>query len=316
MLGRHRRAFVAICLTAPLLVVLASCELDTADRGLGEQQNAAKGGSKGWKPNTSIDTGKPAKADASASQTMVKPPDAAAQSDARSSEPDDELDAGDTMSTSNTMKPVKPTSPVPTGDTGACATGKSEICNTIDDDCDKKVDEDCECPSAEPVACYDGPSSTLDVGACRAGTRSCAAGKLGPCLGAVLPSEESCNEIDDDCNGQVDDLPTLVEDTKNCGRCGNECARSESCCDGRCVDPRGEDVMHCGGCGMACTEGEMPGCCNGRCVDLLSDPTCGNCNNACGLLRLGGGFVCSCRLTETEGPQCVAQMNNQEWLCQ
>ena len=198
---------------------------------------------------------------------------------------------------------------MPAGGNGACASGRTEICNTIDDDCDKRVDEDCECPSTEPVACYDGPSSTLGVGNCRAGTRSCTAGALGPCLGAVLPSEETCNEVDDDCNGQVDDLPSLVEDTKNCGSCGNECARNESCCDGRCVNPRGDDAAHCGGCGMACTEGERPGCCAGRCVDLLSNSTCGSCNNAC-------GFICACMLTEAEGPRCVAQMDNQEWLCQ
>jgi hypothetical protein len=313
MLGRYRRAFVAFCLTAPLLVVSASCKLDTAERPRGELENAAKGGSKGWKPSTALDSEKPNKTDASSSQSVGKAADAAAAPDARAasdaraneaSEPGDDLDAGDTM------KPAKPTG------NGACASGRSEICNTIDDDCDKNVDEDCECPSTEPVACYDGPSSTLDVGNCRAGTRSCADGTLGPCLGAVLPSDETCNDIDDDCNGRVDDLPSLVEDTKNCGSCGNECSRGESCCEGRCVDPRGEDVMHCGGCGMACTDGERPGCCNGRCVDLLSDPTCGTCDNACGLLRLGGGFVCSCRLTETEGPQCVAQMDNQEWLCQ
>lgn len=311
MSGRFRRAFLAICLTAPLLVVSAGCDLDSAERPRGEQENAAKGGSKGWKPSSALDSEKPNKVDASTTHTEVaEAPDAAAAPDARvASEPDGELDAGDAM------KPVNMTRPMPTGD-GACASGQSEICNTIDDDCDNKVDEDCECPSTEPVACYDGPSTTLDVGNCRAGTRSCAEGTLGACLGAVLPSDETCNEIDDDCNGEVDDLPSLADDTKNCGSCGNECARGESCCDGRCVDPRGEDVMHCGGCGMACTEGERPGCCNGRCVDLLSESTCGSCNNACAPLRLGGALVCSCRLTETDAPQCVAQMDNQEWLCQ
>ena len=302
---------VKLCWLATLLVVSASCELDTRDPVSSKRSDAVQGGSKGWKPSTGPESTASAsqrERDASAAQasaTGAKTPDAAAH-DARVGQ-DDELDAGD--------PPKKPVSTQPTPNSG-CASGRTEICNTIDDDCDKKVDEDCECPSAEPVACYDGPSSTLDVGNCRAGTRSCAAGALGPCLGAVLPSDETCNEIDDDCNGRVDDLPSLVEDTKNCGGCGNECARNESCCAGRCVNPRGEDPMHCGGCGMACTEGERPGCCGGRCVDLLSDPTCGSCDNACGILRLGGGFICSCKLTETDGPQCMAQMDNQEWLCQ
>jgi hypothetical protein len=308
-----RRAFVALCTATTLLVVSAGCSLDTADPGRGEQSGAVRGGSKGWKPSTAPDAGSSAnKTDAAPAQasSQVRPSDASV-GDARARN-DDELDAGDSTKPTNT-------NPLPTAGSGACMSGggaKTEICNTIDDDCDKKVDEDCECPSAEPVACYDGPSGTLDLGNCRAGTRSCAAGMLGPCLGAVLPSVETCNEIDDDCNGQVDDLPSLVEDKENCGRCGVVCGRSESCCNGRCVNPRGEDAQNCGACGTVCTEGSLPGCCGGRCVDLLSDPTCGNCDNACGLLRLGGGFVCSCRMTEVDGPQCVAQMDNSEWLCQ
>ena len=311
MFGSCRLAFVVLC---SLLVVPAGCELDTTDRRRSQEENAQKGGSKGWKPDTVPDSGKQRTTDASdssAASSMPQHRDAAAAPDARAERTSgDDLDAGDAT------KPVSMTRPMPTGGNSGCATGRAEICNTIDDDCDKKVDEACECPSSEPVACYDGPSSTLDVGNCRAGTRSCTAGALGPCVGAVLPSDETCNEIDDDCNGQVDDLPSLVEDTMNCGRCGNACARGESCCDGRCVNPRGDDVMHCGGCGMACSEGEQPGCCGGRCVDLSSDSNCGSCNNACGVLRLGGGFICRCRLTQTEGPLCVAQSGNQEWLCQ
>jgi hypothetical protein len=219
---------------------------------------------------------------------------------------DDELDAGEGP-TPTTMPP----------DAGDCAlSSQKEICNTLDDDCDGKVDENCECPSRDEVACYDGPAGTLNVGACRAGTRSCESGALSPCEGAVLPTEETCNERDDDCNGRVDDLPSLAEDVMNCGRCGNVCAYGENCCDGRCVNPFGEDRDHCGGCGMACSEGRVPGCCGGRCVDLSNDATCGTCNNACGLLRLGGGFVCSCMLTLEAGPQCMAQADGDAWLCE
>jgi hypothetical protein len=310
-----RRAFVALCVAAALLVVLASCSLDSADLGQSEQSGAVRGGSKSWKPSTAPDSGKSEhKIDASSAQVKVHD---ASVADARARNEDD-LDAGASPASAPAMT-MAMTNPPPMGGSGACATGGgggTEVCNTLDDDCDKKVDEDCECPSAEPVACYDGPSGTLGVGSCRAGTRSCAAGALGPCLGAVLPSGETCNEIDDDCNGEVDDLPSLVEDKENCGRCGTVCAGNESCCNGSCVNPRGEDVQNCGACGTVCSAGTLPGCCGGRCVDLLSDPTCGNCDNACGLLKLGGGFVCSCTMTETEGPQCVAQMDSNEWLCQ
>lgn len=299
---------VVSCFTALWFVALAGCELDSRELRTGEQ-GVVRGGSRGWKPSSAPDAAqREAQLDAAIAQTAASAAKDAAARDAHVTQ--DDGDAG------APQKPAAMTKPVQSTANGACATGRDEVCNTIDDDCDKKVDEDCECPSAQPVACYDGPPGTLDLGSCRAGTRSCAAGALGPCLGAVLPSDETCNELDDDCNGQVDDLASLAQDPENCGRCGKVCARGESCCAGRCVNPRGEDPMHCGACGTVCTEGAMPGCCGGRCVDLLTDQTCGSCNNACGLLRLGGGFICSCKLTETDGPQCVAQMDNQEWLCQ
>lgn len=301
MSGSFRRAFAVLC-----GLVLVACELNAADRRNLKHESAVQGGAKGWQPSAAPETRRSDRADGGAiASSKPNARDAAARDARAASAADDDLDAG-----------AAPSKPADMTDHPPCAAGRTEICNTIDDDCDKKVDEDCECPSDEPVACYDGPAGTLDVGVCRAGTRSCAQGVLGPCVDAVLPSEEICNDLDDDCNGEVDDLPSLKTDTMNCGRCGQACARGESCCDGRCVNPRGEDVDHCGGCGMACSEGRMPGCCAGRCVDLLSDQTCGACNMACGLLRLGGGFVCRCTLTAADGPRCTAQMNNQQWLCQ
>ncbi|HET8936578.1 MAG TPA: MopE-related protein [Polyangiales bacterium] len=224
----------------------------------------------------------------------------------------DEEDAGEPRKPTTMPTVMAMTSP----DAGPCSKTQKEICNTIDDDCDKKVDEECECPSTEPVACYDGPSGTLGLGQCRAGMRSCEAGKLGSCNDAVLPGEESCNGIDDDCNGVVDDAPGLESDIENCGRCGHTCEKGESCCSGRCVNPLGEDKEHCGACGMACTAGALPGCCGGRCVDLLTDTTCGSCTNACGIFKLGGGFICTCKELEG-GPGCAARNNMDQWMvCQ
>ena len=60
----------------------------------------------------------------------------------------------------------------------------------------------CGAPSR---TCYPGPSGTLGVGACVAGTEYCVDGDWGPCIGAVVPSLETCNNVDDDCNGTVDD---------------------------------------------------------------------------------------------------------------
>jgi len=57
------------------------------------------------------------------------------------------------------------------------------------------------------VDCYSGPVGTRNVGACRTGKRSCAAGGTWAaiCVGEVLPRPETLNGIDDDCNGSVDD---------------------------------------------------------------------------------------------------------------
>lgn len=223
------------------------------------------------------------------------------QGGGKASKPADDEDAGKPTTTGNAPK------------SESCSTRK-EVCNTIDDDCDEKVDEDCECPGDKPVACYDGPSSTRGVGSCHAGSRSCKDGVLGECTSAVLPEAETCNGMDDDCNGTVDDAPGLEADLNNCGRCGNACGQGESCCAGRCVNPMtANDVDNCGACGTKCTMGAQPGCCRGYCVDLLTDQTCGSCNNACGIFKLGAGFVCTCKLLD-DGPQCAARSQSDEWM--
>lgn len=60
-------------------------------------------------------------------------------------------------------------------------------------------------------ACTDGtsescasPSNPL-IGACHAGTRTCAGGVWGACSEALPATRESCNGIDDDCNGVIDE---------------------------------------------------------------------------------------------------------------
>jgi hypothetical protein len=309
-----------LSLVCALLVTTAACQFNTEGEApscngsvckkRSDAVSGAENAGANWQPTT-------APVVRTASKRVLPEPQSAADASGQAVAPlEDDRDAGDA--------PPKPTTrPMVMTSTPPASTGCSqergsqqEICNTIDDDCDKKVDEDCECPSTEPVACYDGPSGTLDVGMCRAGTRSCESSKLGPCVDAVLPGDEACNGVDDDCNGVVDDAPGLDADLQNCGRCGNVCARGESCCAGRCVNPRGEDREHCGACGTACTEGALPGCCGGRCVDLMTDTTCGSCNNACGIFKLGAGFICTCKELEG-GPRCAARNDMDQWmLCQ
>lgn len=178
-----------------------------------------------------------------------------------------------------------------------------EKCDGLDDDCDHKIDEGCACVDGNATSCYDGPSDTLSVGACRAGEQRCEQGTWRACTGAVTPQQELCNEIDDDCDGHVDEGFELSSDPQHCGKCGRSCGPGTTCCEGQCVD-LASDAHHCGACGNACGAGKLPGCCDGSCVDLLTDRTCGSCSNACGLLKLGGGFLCHCQMVEN-GPACV-----------
>jgi len=54
--------------------------------------------------------------------------------------------------------------------------------------------------------CYSGPQVTLNVGNCKAGTRTCSQeGAFGNCINEVLSQPELCNGIDDNCNGVVDE---------------------------------------------------------------------------------------------------------------
>lgn len=81
--------------------------------------------------------------------------------------------------------------------------------------------EGCLCDTDEPVACYDGPDGTIDVGICRAGYRRCVDGVWGGCEGQVNPAAaEVCNGVDDNCNGDIDEGVA-----GECGDCDPTCVR-------------------------------------------------------------------------------------------
>ena len=99
------------------------------------------------------------------------------------------------------------------GKTGqhGCLPGVEKVCDDgnfcTTDSCDSKAG----CQQSVDVklsqACYAGPPKTQDVGVCKAGQRACGVdGKLGPCLGAILPAaKEACDGADDTCDGQTDE---------------------------------------------------------------------------------------------------------------
>jgi len=190
------------------------------------------------------------------------------------------------------------------GTWGPCTGDKvpgAEICESagIDENCNGTANEGCECTEgAPPVAC-----GSSNVGACKKGTQACVGGKLGPCVGAVEPKVEECNNIDDDCDGVVDDgltrscgsgVGACKEGTQTCvagawGACaGAIVASPEKCnnvdddCDGK-VD---EDLTEaCGSSIGACKQGVRTcvGGVFGGCVGEVgpSAEICDNVDNNC-----------------------------------
>lgn len=82
---------------------------------------------------------------------------------------------------------------------------EEETCNNADDDCDGLTDEgEDELPLTETF--YTGPEETLDVGECRAGTKTCLNGNIeNITTPEVVPTEEFCDGRNNDCDGQVDE---------------------------------------------------------------------------------------------------------------
>ena len=91
-----------------------------------------------------------------------------------------------------------------------------EACDGLDNDCDGQVDE------GNPGA---GASCTIlsELGACKAGVRSCVSGRLS-CVQTGQPSAEVCDGIDNDCDGAIDDgFPKLSCGTGMCFRMTVSC---------------------------------------------------------------------------------------------
>jgi hypothetical protein len=166
-----------------------------------------------------------------------------------------------------------------TGDTLPTA----EICDPagIDESCNGTANEGCECSTgAPPVAC--GSSS---VGACKKGTQECVAGKLGPCVGAVEPKVEECNNIDDDCDGTIDEGLTRA-----CGSSVGTCKEGTQTCNaGAWSDCAGAIVASPEKCNNVDDD------CDGKVDEDLTEP-CGSSIGACkqGVRTCVGGVFGSC----------------------
>jgi MYXO-CTERM domain-containing protein len=90
----------------------------------------------------------------------------------------------------------------------ACGEGATQA-RTCGDDCAWGEFGECrgeECEDGAVQGCYEGPSGTAGVGACREGRQRCEGGLWGACEGQIQPSQEQCEDgRDNDCDGDADD---------------------------------------------------------------------------------------------------------------
>jgi hypothetical protein len=126
------------------------------------------------------------------------------------------------------------------------------------------------CQPNEGTACRTGATAACgpDTGECQRGTRTCGEdGTYGPCIGAVQPMAESCNDRDDDCDG-------LLDEGLTCGDAGDPCAAcmaaGRACASGLCRNcleghfEQGELCLPKLSLGAACSNDGM--CASSHCV--------------------------------------------------
>jgi len=77
---------------------------------------------------------------------------------------------------------------------------EQERCDGLDNDCDGTIDDD----PIELMTLSQRMCGYNDVGICAYGMEYCVEGDI-KCFDAIMPENESCNNMDDDCDGTIDE---------------------------------------------------------------------------------------------------------------
>jgi len=164
------------------------------------------------------------------------------------------------------------------------------------------------------ACCTDSYVNLLsDSNNCRSCGSKCGDGKV-CCSGNCVKPDHCCDgnaaassSADHTTCSAVYDFAT---DFNNCGSCGKKCGKTETCCEGSCIDfrtsgccngkttPTVMDSNNCGRCNRQCKNGET--CCDSTCLSakelakkLKKDKNnCGKCGNACGKDELCCNSAC------------------------
>ncbi|MBR4986715.1 MAG: choice-of-anchor L domain-containing protein [Proteobacteria bacterium] len=125
----------------------------------------------------------------------------------------------------------------------ACIEGQCAACQTNYVDCNKdmadgceKTTAECDCSDGETRSCYYGPTGTVGVGACKAGTQTCVGNRWGDCVGMVVPvtdfqcrkdiKDKGLNDLN--CDGKVDGMEDY--DGDGISICGGDCCDIKAQC--------------------------------------------------------------------------------------
>lgn len=214
------------------------------------------------------------------------------------------------------------------GDSLACGTPCGPVCET-GEVCDESTGA---CVCAPGTADCDGDNTALcetstndDADNCGACGVSCREGER--CVGGECTCGSDQCTVDEVCCDTESDVACInvyVDDTLNCGACGQVCGEGEVCAQGecKCGETASSNGSACGGGRLCCREKcvssiDDPACkcdegfadcdSNGSCEsDLTAPTTCGACGVACGDGAICVDGACFCD-NATTGESCFAK---------